>query len=465
MFTGTLYPTQIPAAEKLCNKKRAILAWEQGTGKTVIAIAAASKLFSLSKATSALVVVPTSIVWQWETKVKELSEHPVVWSEATKKRTREYERVSKEQTEPFFYIVPYSLFKRDFAKISRIKWDIVVYDEAQEFKNNKTVTAKKVKELNLLQDPPYRWALTGTLIATKLEELYCIFHGVDKTFLPPWPKFEKLHIVRGELGGIHSYKNLQPLNKYLQQRMDRKTHADMAGQMPKLVEVVHKIEPTKEYLDAEKRLLACLDDLVDNISFDDEGNPQIPNSPEARKAYHEASQQLVGETKLKAAKKLIYEILAENPFNRIVVFCKWKSPLYELGKEFVWDGTFFTGDQSMVQRKHNVGMFASGQRRILFASNAGSTGLDLPYANYLIHLDVSPSHVLDDQRNKRITRLSSVHPTSVAYYLVVEHSLENFILYIVKQRGLLAKAVQEGTADEVVVRPISLRNYLRGEDD
>lgn len=465
MFTGTLYKPQIPAAEKLVNRKKALLAWEQGTGKTVIAIAAISKLFEMKRASSALIVVPTSIAWQWEQKFQELSILKPQLSIASKSKTREYEKLAKQANGTHIQIVPYSLFRRDFKKFAHLKWDIVVYDEAQEFKNNKSVTAQRVKALNRIQDIPYRWALTGTTISTKLEELYSIFFGIDKGFLPEWPIFEENHIVRNELGGIFKYKNLNALNKLLQHRMDRKTHADMAGQMPTRVEVVHKIEPSKEYLNEQAVLVNLLDNMVDNISFDLEGNPRLPDSSPVKKAYQRATALLCGERKISKAKALIYEILSENSANRVVVFSRLKKPLYELHSAFKGDSRLFTGDQSSDQRQKAVEHLSTGECRILFASNAGSTGLDLPFCNYLIHLDVSPSHVIDDQRNKRITRLSSVHPTAVCIYLVVDSSLEQFILYIVKRRGELAKAVQEGGDDEVIVRPISLRKYLRGEDD
>lgn len=465
MFVGKLYKPQIPAAEKLVNRRKFLLAWEQGTGKTVIAIAAIAKLFELSKARTALVVAPTSIAWQWQDKIHELTTLKAGLVEANKKKLRaDYEKTLTQMTDGVL-VVPYSLFRRDFTKLKKIKWDIVIADEAQEFSNNATQTAKKIKAFNQIVNPTYRWALTGTSISNKLEELYSIMYWVDRNFLPPWPVFETRHIVRNEFGAIYKYQNLKALNEYLQVRMDRKTHADMAGQMPELLEVIHKIEHTKDYIEAEQNLLVILDDFVDSITFDSEGNPKLPGSSKVRKAYHKAAAALISDTKLKAAERLTDQILEENPSNRVVIFCKYKDPLYNLGWELRGKATYFTGDQPLVQRRHNIEQFRSGQCRVLLASNAGSTGLDLPFANYIIHLDVSPSHSLDDQRNKRITRATSVHRTAVAYYLVVENSLEEFIMLTVKRKGRLAKAVQEGTEDEVVIRPTSLRKYLRGEDD
>lgn len=451
MFLGDLYDIQKPAANFLCVKERAILSWEQGTGKTVIAIAAAEKLRELNKASKVLVIAPSHICWQWADKIGEFSDESFSVVESKKRSTRTY------GADVPWTITSYALFRKDFETIFTKPWDIIICDEAQEFKNNKSKTAKLLKELNREVNPAYKWALTGTVISNKLEELYSIMYWVDKRFFPAWPEFEKRHIVRHPTTNqILKYKNLTTVAESLPKRMDRKTQKDLAGQMPKLVEQFIYLEKDKELRNAEHILADALrDSRPDNIltSFD----------PDISRALHGVRQALVSEKKQEEAVRLVEKVLTENFSNRIVIFSYYKEPLYQLRTRITNETTFFsflyTGDQTSDQKRDAVKAFKESQS-VLLSSNAGKAGLDLPFANYIIHLDIPFSWEVLDQRNKRITRASSEFDTAKAIYLVVKHSIEEYYYQLVKQKGKLADAIYSVSDDQIVMRPQSLIGFL-----
>lgn len=470
MFTGTLFPKQKPAAAFLCNKRRALLAWEQGTGKTIISLAAAEKLLEVGKAKRVLVIGPGSFLWQWEDKIKEFTNSSVTLVTAKNnkagKRTREYENHTTTYT-----LVPYSLFRRDYERLRDAavgRWDIVICDEAQEFRNNQTKTHNLLKDFNREVNPRYRWALTGTSITNKLEDLYSILFWVEKTFLPPWPVFEERHIVRDSFKAICGYKDLKSLNIYLQHKVDRKTEKDMAGQLPKIRPQVHKLEQTKEYKNAQATLLNHLQTMVDNLEFDDEGNLKgSQRDSGVSKAFSAVRLALSGEVKLKYATKLIKDLTNENSSNKFVCFSFYKEPINQLA-ELLHEAGFntyrFTGDEDSEAKRENVKQFHNDPRGVLLCSNAGAAGLDLPFANQLINLDVPFAFGTLDQRIKRIVRASSKFQTAVVHYLIMEDSMEEFYFMVVDRKGQLQAAVlDKSDIDEVVVRPMSLRQYLTGE--
>lgn len=456
MFKGKLFSEQTPAAEFLCNRKKVLLAWEQGTGKTIISLAAASKLFELGKVNKALVLCPSSFAWQWEDKLTEFTELEYSYVKREDKEAREYE------LESGVCIVPYSLYRRDYEKIHSKEWDLIITDEAQEFSNTKSKTRKLLLALNRLQEPTYRWALSGTAISNRLEELYSILYWVDKDFLPPWPKFEKRHIIRNSFKAIERYKNLDGLNVYLQKRVSRKTHKDMAGQLPKLLTKVHTLPQDKEYRDKEASLLKELDKVVEDLTFTSSGEVEgLKRSPEATKAFHAVKQQL-STSKIPYTLDLIHNTLKENNESKIVVFSFYKEPLYELKKSLSSQdivNSSFTGDETLEEKKKAVEVFKK-EGRVLLSSDAGAEGLDLPFANYAIQLDVPFSYRVWDQRNKRIVRASSKFNSVVVNYLLLERSFESYFFEIVRRKGKLAEAVLEGKGDRVTMKPQSLRQYL-----
>lgn len=454
MFLGKLYPSQIEGAEFLCREKRGILAYEQGLGKTVIAIASAEKLLELSLIQTVLIIAPSAICWQWENKIQELTD---AQSSLITAKSPERETYDTNST---YVVVSYNLFRRDYDKILKHKWDLVICDEAQEFKNNKSKTAKLLKALNNVQGDNYRWALTGTVISNKLEELYSIMFWVEKSFLPPWPVFEKRHVKRNShTKQIIGYKSLEQLTPYLKKKLSRKTHKDMADKMPSILPPkIYKVAKHKELIRAEKDLLKELDRMVEELQFADDGSPRAAKDSAVAKAFHAVQAELQNEEKLNLAKKLCQGILEENPQNRVVVFNRFKDPLYRLGDK-LGDVFYFTGDQSQTMKQWNVEMFRKMPSTLL-ASNAGAAGLDLPFANYLIHLDVPPSWGILDQREKRITRASSEFKFVVVNYLIIEDSLEEFYYDLVRRKGQLAQAVYTGNTPSIEMRPQSLRQFL-----
>lgn len=460
MFKGKLYSEQISGAEFLANKKKSLLAWEQGTGKTVISIATSDKLAELDKAAKVLVLCPTSFSWQWVDEIEEFTTMRPVWVTAKNKESRAYEVKDNE-----IWVVGWHLFRNDYKKIKDVEWDIVVADEAQEFASPRSKTRKLMLALNRQVDPTYRWALTGTAINRKLEDLHSIMYWVDKEFLPPWPKFEEQHIVRNDFGTITDYKNLKALHKHLPHRVSVKTHKDMEGKLPKILPKVVRLPKSKEYKEIETRFLELAEDYVDQIKVDGQGNLITPRrSKELGDVWQDLRRGLAG-PKLDFAAKEARDVLGENPNNRYVLFSFYKDPLYEMESIFqemevpCWK---FTGDESQEEKRANVHSFRD-DGGVLLASDAGHKGLNLPFANYLAHLDVPFSFGRLDQRNKRITRRSSTFGSVVVTYILIEDSMEEYYMQLVKNQEDLHNAVFHGSADEVAAKEYSLRQFLRGK--
>lgn len=446
MFTGELTEAQISPANRLCGWKRVLLAYPQGTGKTVMAIAAAEKLFELGLISRAIVLAPAGIAWQWRKEIRNFTDHDdIALVDRKKKGSRNYSEITSR-----YVIIPYSLFRRDYKEIKGLGADLIIADEGQEFSNMRSKTSKVIRQFK----PEYRWVLTGTAISNKLEELYGLFLWIDPYFLPPWDVFEKRHIVRNKnTKQIVAYKNLEGLHKYLKaKRMVRKSLEEIQDQLPRMFVHERDIPKSQEVIEAERNLYEALVSMASSgLEFD----------PAASKALHAARQATSGsKAKLAYCAELCHSIIMESSNNRVVVFCFYKQPLRDLQLQQLVSSTFFTGDQSGDQKQAAIDEFESGEAKVLLCSNAGSTGLDLPFANYVIHLDVPYSHGIMDQRKTRVQRTSSSFSTVINYFLLVEDSIEPFYMQAAKAKGYLAKAVQETGEDSIVIKKQSLKGYL-----
>lgn len=434
-----------------------LLALPQGTGKTIISLASTERLLEMKYIERVLILCPTGIGWQWLEKIKEFTDcEDVRLVEAKNKSSREY-----GTNEAVYTIVPYSVFRKDYKAImAGTLYDLVIADEAQEFSNFRSRTFKLIKKLR----SPYRWALTGTAISNKLEELYAILQWVDPSFLPPWKTFEKAHLVRNPYTKqILSYKNLEGLNTYLaSKRLDRKTIDELSSSLPEVI--THKM-----YIEKDREVKRSEHELYNLLSANRGGSRtsrRLIFDPAVSSQLTVVRQTLCS-SKLGYAAGLLQRIINDSESNRIIVFSFYKQPLYDLQSLLLRHDistAFFTGDQSGEEKQGAVKAFREGAK-VLLASNAGKAGLDLPFANYTIHLDVPFSFGVTDQRSTRTRRAYSKHKTVVVIYLLVKDSIEEYFYQVTINKGKLARATLEGGDDHIVMKPETLTQFLKRHYD
>src|SRR5258708_1771674 len=65
MFTGELLPFQEEAFDAMLERRKLLVAYDMGLGKTVITIATLEELFDEGEITSGLIITPASLKYQW----------------------------------------------------------------------------------------------------------------------------------------------------------------------------------------------------------------------------------------------------------------------------------------------------------------------------------------------------------------------------------------------------------------
>jgi len=80
-------------------------------------------------------------------------------------------------------LVNYELLTRDAAEVAdgRVGFDVVVLDEAQRIKSHESKTAQVVRGLHRQRS----WAMSGTPVENRTEDLVNIFAFVDEKRIPP----------------------------------------------------------------------------------------------------------------------------------------------------------------------------------------------------------------------------------------------------------------------------------------
>lgn len=164
---------------------------EAGTGKTFPAANVAAELLKRNGG-HALFVVPTRLVWNWALEIAkmrpELTNLQILVVNGTRKERRDQLKYFQvlSQAMQMLVIIGYEALRIEQQTFQAIEFTVLVADEAHKIKNRMTQTARALKSV----DAKFRFALTGTPITNRPNDLWSILH-----FLDPGPA--QYRVVRG----------------------------------------------------------------------------------------------------------------------------------------------------------------------------------------------------------------------------------------------------------------------------
>jgi len=497
MFKGTLKPYQIEAVEKMVDKKKILVAYEMGLGKTPMTIAAIEELRK-DPSDITLVLCLSSLKYQWKTEIEKFSDSTAIVIDGTpKQREKQY----AESTEYNYVIMNYEQVVNDWETLKQFSFSSIVCDEATAIKGFRAKRAKKVKEL--AKNIPVKFALTGTPIENgRPEEVYSIMQFVNKDVLGRFDLFDNTFIVRNHFGGVQRYRNLPVLHERLQEHTVRKSQTD-EDVKPFLPDATYR-EPILVTLDSRTRKLYnyIAKDLQEMLleaslmfganfnvashygQWNDSSDPangmrgelmaritalrQLCSSPDLLiDSYHNFAAQngsgssyafelgedglLEGFTKypkLDACVAYLSDHLEIDPTYKAVVFSSYLGSVSHIIERLNAKGYKalpYTGKMNAKEKEESkVSFQTEPDVRVLVSSDAGGYGVDLPQANLLVNFDQPWSAGMSVQRNGRINRTSSKWPSITIQDFLVDGSIEQRQYDMLKQKSAVAGAVLDG---------------------
>ncbi|MGV3622214.1 MAG: DEAD/DEAH box helicase, partial [Archangium sp.] len=421
-----------------------ILADDMGLGKTVQALAV---LLDRAGDGPSLVVVPTSVLFNWRDEAKRF---------APKLRVHLYPELAKDADtlkhlgKNDVLVISYGLLVRDAKKLAREGFATVVFDEAQQLKNPGTQRYRAAK--NLKAD--FKFALSGTPIENHLGELWSLFSLVYPPLLGTWDEFRERYALPIE-------KRIDPaaapeLAQVLKPFLLRRTKSEVAAELPARTDVrVPVVLSAAEWELYEDTRLSALSDLESpgHVLRDQERRVQVlamltrlrlaASHPRLLddSSPHESS-------KLARLMELIDELTAEG--QRMLIFSQFTSHL-ALVKAALDAKNIASlqldGSTSAADRKKLVKEFQEGSEPVFLISlKAGGVGLNLTAATNVILLDPWWNPAVEDQASDRAHRLGQNNPVTI-YRLVAMNTVEELMLGLhAKKRALIAEVLEGKSA-------------------
>jgi superfamily II DNA or RNA helicase len=431
-----------------------ILADDMGLGKTVQALA----LLLLEKEAGrldrpALVVVPTSLVFNWEAEARRFAPDLTVLPLHGTARKRRFDEIEGAD----LILTTYGLLRWDKELLIKQPFHYVILDEAQAIKNERTQVARLVR---LLQ-ARHRLTMTGTPMENHLGELWSQFAFLMPGFLGTRKRFNDLFRRPIERASDPEGERPSTARENLARRIRpfilRRTKAQVAVELPAKSE----IPLYSELAGAQRELyetvrLAYLEKVRREVETQGIQRSQITILDallrlrqvccHPRLVKLSVAQGIDKSVKMDQLGALVPEAVEEG--RRILIFSQFVQFLAivrgwceERGLDFAYlDGT-------TSNRKEVVEAFQEGQTPLFLISlRAGGAGLNLTAADTVIHLDPWWNPAVMDQATDRAHRIGQDKPVEV-YNLITRGTVEEKILTLQERKQRLADDILTTTRE------------------
>ncbi len=412
----------------------ALLADEMGLGKTVQTIGAMAALRKASPGWKSLIVVPSSLLANWEAELERFA------PELRVVRLHGADRDERRDQEADVVITSYGTVVRDLAFHIRAGYSLMVMDEAGAIRNPSSQTSKSVAKIPAKS----RLALSGTPVENRLLDLWSIFRVVAPGYLGSKDDFA----ARYTDGGAEARR----LSARVAPFVLRRTKSEVAKDLPEksVSDVVLELGPDERriYQEIAQAGLARMEAMKSESAARLHLltvllrlrqlclSPSLLNPDWSRGPKSEWLSDFLRERAEQGKKTL--------------VFSQFAGFLREAQKNITDDhGAVFRLDGSTVDRGERVKRFQQqpGPAVFLISLKAGGYGLNLTAADAVVHMDPWWNPAAESQANDRAHRIGQTLPVMV-YRLLIRDSVEQRVRRLQDAKRALIEGINGGDAGQ-----------------
>lgn len=424
----------------------ACLADDMGLGKTIQGISLLAGLADgtittcVGPGTPHLIVVPPSLLFNWE------SELARFFPGATLINYTGPGRSVDGFASCDIILTSYGIVQRDIEKLAAIRFNVIIFDEAQTVKNLQAATSGAVRQLS----GAFKLALTGTPVENRVEEYYAIMDLCLSGLLGTPEEFNRTVGNKGQLGidtllnrtrPFVLRRNKQLISADLPDKIETDIHLELSSRQKVFYQ--RTVEEVRNQIDeafasrspGQARIIALTAILRLR---------QICLAPAlAMPGASDAS------PKLDFLMEQLDELRDEG--HSALVFSQFTGYLdiVETGlKRHGFSCLRLDGSTPVPQRKDLVNSFQNSENPLVFliSLKAGGKGLNLTRATYVYHLDPWWNPAVENQASDRAHRIGQTRQVTITR-LVMRHTIEEKMMSLKEQKLKLYKAIlDEGAA-------------------
>lgn len=474
LLKATLRPYQIQGVQWLLNHYAnglgACLADDMGLGKTLqtlallIAVQENEKtstetdpneidLFSQSQEIQkeplkALVVVPSSLVFNWYNETKKFTPH----FKCIKYIGNERKSLVRKLTRYDVIFTSFAVLNRDISQLEKIPFRYLIVDESQQIKNR---NSKIFKALNSLK-VENKISLSGTPIENSLADLWSQMQFINPSILGEYAFFDQyfkkpIEKHKDEIK-IEELKNI--INPYIL----RRTKNEVLKDLPELVEQVilcgMNEEQEKCYEEEKSKARNYLLKLEESPSTIHILNVLLKLRQWSNHPKLAESESIITSGKFDNVTSYL-ETLAKSK-SKTLIFSSFVNHL-ALYEKWCHENKIrycsLTGDTATEERENSVSQFQNDDETLFFfiSLKAGGVGLNLTKASYIVLLDPWWNPFAEKQAIARAHRIGQENKVNVIRF-ITQNTIEEKILQLQEKKKELSESIiDESSIPENVI--------------
>lgn len=429
-----------------------ILADDMGLGKTLQVL---SYLLSEKEQGRlnhpALVVAPTSLIYNWQDEVGKFAKDLTVMVVAGGKKER---MACFEGMHGYdLVITTYGMLKRDLDHYKAQRFSYCFIDEAQHIKNPLTLNAKSVKSI---QAGGF-FALTGTPIENALTELWSIFDFIMPGYLGSVKQFQRQYMPQTDNAEITTHA-LGLLKHQIDPFILRRLKKEVLTELPDKIESKTTCEMTKDQrLLYKAQLLKAKEELT--LELKEKGLQKsrikiLSILTRLRQICCHPSLFLEdytgGSGKLDQLLELVDDALSSG--HRLLIFSQFTSMLAVIRKALESREIqcfYLDGGTPPERRTEMCKQFNDGENEVFLISlKAGGTGLNLTGADMVVHVDPWWNPAVEDQATDRAYRMGQKKSVQV-FKMITKDTIEEKIFALQEKKKHLIDSVIDSGEDMI----------------
>lgn len=420
----------------------ACLADDMGLGKTVQVLAYLEKLRNIKDNKHCLLVVPASLLGNWENETKKFApkmNYHILHGKTSAKLSEEY-----LESDVFLTITTYGMVARIQA-LKDTEWDCVILDEAQAIKNPLTKQTKEIKKLKTKM----KIAMTGTPIENDLTNLWSLFDFLNKGLMGTSKEFkEYCKELSEDSQGYGKLKSM--IAPFMLRRL--KTDKSIIADLPDKIEMLDYAALSKKQIVLYRKTVADMEEKLEDAEYGIQRKGIVLSTIMKLKQICNHPDQFLGQEGYVEGESGKFEMLKEicetifEKHERVLIFTQFKEITEYLAQFletiFHAKGYVLHGGTPVKERSKIVEAF-QGEKYVPFlvlSVKAGGTGLNLTRANHVIHFDRWWNPAVENQATDRAFRIGQTKNV-IVHKLVCRNTIEEKIDEIISGKLQLAQDV------------------------
>jgi superfamily II DNA or RNA helicase len=392
------------------------------------------------KPLQSLVILPASLVFNWESEINKFAPTLQVYRHTGPKRYKDIRLLSRFDV----ILTTYQTALRDVEVLKQMEFEYIVLDESQYIKNKDSKVFKALNELQAL----HKISLSGTPIENSLSDLWAQMQFINPNLLGSFNFFKKEFIRPIERQQDEVKK--EQLRKLVQPYLLRRTKEEVAKDLPPLSTKVFYSEMTPE----QKRLYereksSARNYLLENYDAD---NPQfrfkVLQSLTKMRQLANHPKMAVEEYARSSGKfddVLEHWDVIKRGGHKALIFSSFVQHLELFRQQFEGNGqayAWLTGSLSSKEREKAIQSFSEDPavQPFLISIKSGGTGLNLTAADYVFILDPWWNPTTEQQAIARAHRIGQDKHV-IAIKFITKDTIEEKILKLQEKKSKLAEDI------------------------